>query len=664
MLARQLVSRLSRTHISYQIRVFSTAKGQNTAQASDRRELKVLKDISVRSAQKGYNTPLKSKQKVFQVAVQEHIPRDPKYKPPNFDPLVRLLKDQLESLQRLLLAGSVVSAEMLFMNIKEEAPLLVWNDMFSLFAKHEMLSKFEEYQRHMSKIGLRPDKTTFAIMINAYANVGDVDKMEATLQEMKSENLSPHPEVHVSLLSGFAKSGKTEQLLELFDSIRADGISRNLAMYTPVVKHLIDIGDEDRVMSYFRESSEEIMPVSVAPLYPLLVEVLEKKFGGDVEKIFTFLKQNSLLTEESCHAVTGSQGVNHGIPQARACLSLMKHYRIPCSSAAYLQIICAVPNGEQETILSVLREVLGANVAVDSQFLSQTISAFLVSMPTYNKIALFLGKLEALGLMLDRECYQVLLEYLKLRDKMGVENLFNRLVASGIKPNIPMYHTVMSTYSRVGMYRQIIVHMNDMRHKFNLTPDKYVYTTLMSALCRATEYDAALKVYDVFKALAIKPDLTTYGIIINCCSFGKMMTRTDYYFDEMTQVYHIHPTSSMWAALMTGWITSDDPQRVQYSIECYNRMKDQHQFATLPTNNLCVQFLRACMELKENLYSPAVAVRVEILSKNIVDLYSKAEVPLRIEDTEEFEDILYEMGTYWNNRKPNKKPRGPKKVQI
>merc|ERR1719487_1654217 len=87
------------------------------------------------------------------------------------------------------------------------------------------MDKAFELLTDMRGAGVSPDRITYSTLIKGHCFSGNIDAAFAVLREMRdTDGLAPDEVLYNSLLDGCAKEHRLQEALDLFASMRAEGV--------------------------------------------------------------------------------------------------------------------------------------------------------------------------------------------------------------------------------------------------------------------------------------------------------------------------------------------------------------------------------------------------------------------------------------------------------
>jgi len=102
---------------------------------------------------------------------------------------------------------------------------VTYNTMIDACARCGCMDKAFELLADMRAAGISPDKITYSTLVKGHCFSGNIDAAFAVLQEMQdTDSLVPDEMLYNSLLDGCAKEHRLQEALDLFATMRAEGV--------------------------------------------------------------------------------------------------------------------------------------------------------------------------------------------------------------------------------------------------------------------------------------------------------------------------------------------------------------------------------------------------------------------------------------------------------
>ena len=112
-----------------------------------------------------------------------------------------------------------------------------YNILLDAYTKANMSDKAEDLLRHMQSAKIKPDKVTYNTLMNCYTSVGDLDKAGDVMESMLRRRMRPLLITCGMLLDAYVKAREIEKAEQLLYTLWSVGnIKPNLMMYNILCK--------------------------------------------------------------------------------------------------------------------------------------------------------------------------------------------------------------------------------------------------------------------------------------------------------------------------------------------------------------------------------------------------------------------------------------------
>ncbi|XVF45495.1 hypothetical protein PTKIN_Ptkin02bG0211300 [Pterospermum kingtungense] len=120
------------------------------------------------------------------------------------------------------------------------------------------------------------------------------------------------------------------------------------------------------------------------------------------------------------------------------------------------------------------------------------------------------------------------------------------LIRTNFRPNIIVISSLIDMYSKCGSLKvgKRIFHITDNKQ------DPVLWNTMISALAQHGHGEEAVKMFDDMVKRGVKPDRTTFVVIINACSHSGLVQEGLRYFECISSDYGIIPDQQHYACLI------------------------------------------------------------------------------------------------------------------
>ncbi|XP_011087505.1 putative pentatricopeptide repeat-containing protein At1g56570 isoform X2 [Sesamum indicum] len=98
-------------------------------------------------------------------------------------------------------------------------------------------------------------------------------------------------------------------------------------------------------------------------------------------------------------------------------------------------------------------------------------------------------------------------------------DLFDKMVASGVRPDRIVFVAVLNACSHAGLVDEGLQYFKMMVHSYNITPDQEIYGCIVDLLGRAGRVKEA---YQLIEAMPFMPDESVWGAFLGACKAHKL----------------------------------------------------------------------------------------------------------------------------------------------
>ncbi|KAL8213816.1 hypothetical protein R6Q57_003265 [Mikania cordata] len=128
-------------------------------------------------------------------------------------------------------------------------------------------------------------------------------------------------------------------------------------------------------------------------------------------------------------------------------------------------------------------------------------------------------------------------------------HLFNEMLWANIRPDGPVFVSVLSACSHAGLTDTGLDYFDSMKMKYGLKPGPEHYSCVVDLLGRAGRLDDAQK---IIKSMPMEPDGAVWGALLGACKIHKNVDLAEYAFDR---VIKLEPTNIGYYVLLSNLYT-------------------------------------------------------------------------------------------------------------
>ncbi|KAL2939651.1 hypothetical protein RDABS01_033809 [Bienertia sinuspersici] len=393
------------------------------------------------------------------------------------------------------------------------------------------------------KAGFKPSEFTFAAVLGAGVELGDLFLGKQLHGFVAKTNYSPNIFVANALLEFYSKHDHVQEAEKFFHEMtEIDGVSYNII----ISGHAWE-GNYERSFALFEELQgtkfdRKNFPYST--MLSLAAQTVNLAIGRQIHCQCTVTTASSELQVGNAlldmYARCGKFEEANTIFQ-----SLPQEDTVPWTT----MISGLVQNGYHEKGLNTFTEMCRKNVKPDqSTFASILRATASVASPTlgrqlhslvvrsgfacnvfcgsalldmYAKCGSMTDAIRAFREMPNRNIVSwnaMISAYAQNGDGDGTINLFEEMISTGLKPDRATFLNVLTGCSHSGLVDQGVRYFNSISEVFNMEPRKEHYVTLVDILCRNGQFGKAEK---LIAEMPFTPDEIMLSSVLNSCRIHK-----------------------------------------------------------------------------------------------------------------------------------------------
>ncbi|OAQ33574.1 hypothetical protein K457DRAFT_68527 [Linnemannia elongata AG-77] len=437
--------------------------------------------------------------------------------------------------------------------------------------------------REIQELNLKPDLTTYTVLLEAHERNNDLESIMRTLEEMELVGISPSISAFNIALRAAGSNGDTVMLEKITELIRKAGLQMNINSYEIIIQglcanseleHALDIlGDMTVSVDEEGQPDENGRPtIDVRPSLQCFVPIIQ-------------LAQ-SLHETETAYLVLKMAEVQAGLA------------RIP--AVVYTDLMARAADDYLPAVEYCWKKgvkELGACPDEGSCMLVLNCAAHEKAPQLSAEVIQYMGEND-----MDFQEYHFapLLQAFSLAGKYkSAFNVLSIMRTSGMKPTILTATSLLKVLDEQGNINDAYTCMREM-HQEGKAIDVVAFNVLIEACGRAKNLTQAMSIFDAAASLSIKPDTDTYNALLTGCitdrnmSEGKnvilmmqkegvdpnvdtyqslitlCLTQINYedafmYLEEMKS-HDVIPSESIYTSLVRKLARENDP-RIKYAVE-------------------------------------------------------------------------------------------------
>ncbi|KAG0048076.1 hypothetical protein BGZ83_006922 [Gryganskiella cystojenkinii] len=279
--------------------------------------------------------------------------------------------------------------------------------------------------------GVTPNVVAYGAMIHAYCTADDMISAQAIYRQMIQAGIMPNHTIFGTLLGAYARSGDLTQMLSIYDAMRAEGLVANSYIYANLLFGLIKDGDMVAARRLFENMEEEGFGNNVLAHTILMKGYLDQGQVKESQEVYRNMVATGLIPNFETYAVMLHGHARRGEKkEGHALLNrIMKSQGLVVprtkDQLGDIEIPPTVLEGEEDDLLSRAHEGQFSSIGTERKPLK------VGAKP--NAIYTFTPLLDS---------------YAKEANLLAAKGMFNEIKDRGFEPNTVTYTILMDGYRR------------------------------------------------------------------------------------------------------------------------------------------------------------------------------------------------------------------------
>eukprot|EP00929_Paragymnodinium_shiwhaense_P001542 TRINITY_DN101778_c0_g1_i1.p1 TRINITY_DN101778_c0_g1~~TRINITY_DN101778_c0_g1_i1.p1 ORF type:complete len:833 (-),score=192.42 TRINITY_DN101778_c0_g1_i1:166-2664(-) len=247
---------------------------------------------------------------------------------------------------------------------RDDVDEIVFNSLLNVLGQIGDMQKMQMTLEKMRNFRVAPSAVTYGTIVKAYGRNKDIESVLKVWEEMRHRNLGVNPVTCGCVLDACVKCGFLEKALEIFQEMRAQGLHKNTVLYATLIKGLAKTRDLAAAVKLYQEMRKEKVPCNLV-VFNSLMDVCVR--AGDLHTAALFLQDMMSMGIEP-DLITFStliKGYSHTgeVHKAMALKQELKSRGLKCDEIMYNSLIdgCAKGRLPQEG-LAVFHDMMQSGV--------------------------------------------------------------------------------------------------------------------------------------------------------------------------------------------------------------------------------------------------------------------------------------------------------------
>ncbi|GAB4844531.1 hypothetical protein Ancab_037910 [Ancistrocladus abbreviatus] len=457
--------------------------------------------------------------------------------------------------------GSDKAWDLLHMVMKLDGPVEAasCNALLTGLVRQGEIGKMNLLMKEMKERCILPNVVTFGIVINQLCKSRRIDEALEVLEKMKSgENgvlVEPDVVIYNTLIDGLCKIGRQEEAFALLERMNS-GVQcvPNTVTYNCLIDGFCKVGELDKACELFDVISEKGVKPNVITVNTLVDGMCR---SGRISSALEFFhKMKDMGLEGNAVTYTSLIGALCNVNNINKAMDLFDEMRKKCTPDAivYYTLISGLSQaGRMDRADSVLSQMKKHGFYPDIGCYNMLISGF-CRKNKLDKAYELLNEMKTAGVRPDVVTYNTLVSHFsKKGDFQTALGELRNMLEDGLVPTVSTYGALIHAFCLCGDLNEAMKIFREMSSGTAVPPNTVIYNTLIDALCKAKEVEAALSLLDDMTAKGVRPNSNTFNSIFKGLQDMKWLDKAFELMDRMTE-QACHP-DYITMEVLTEWFS-------------------------------------------------------------------------------------------------------------
>lgn len=360
----------------------------------------------------------------------------------------------------------------------------------------QQMNKAIKLFKEMEDKGLKPDVSTYTMIIHGYCRATDMDRAIKWFHRMKRNQVEPDVFTYTTMIDGYMRMADVPNAEGLFRSMMTKGIRPNRVTYNTLMHQSIMQLDIETAVRFW----SNLVKAGLRPdVYSYAIMIHGLGMEGQLDKAWQ-LYDNMVQQQINVNEVVATtlMGMHVKAHDNNHAIQLFRRFfiqdRRPLTAHTRNVLLNAlIANADLPTIQSYYQQYLDfLNLPKDQRAASPPIlfeaGAHVVTFTTFMR------------------------SFLRRDDLPMVSQVYQDMMARGIKPTIVTYGILMLAHAYIPDPHSCNKILQEIKAA-GLAPNAVLYTIVMRAWAKAGKWEETKKTYEEMKAANIQPTKLTMSAL-------------------------------------------------------------------------------------------------------------------------------------------------------
>jgi len=248
---------------------------------------------------------------------------------------------------------------------KEDVDEIVFNSLLNVLGHVGDMLKLQQTLNRMMEYNVPPSAVTYGTVVKAYGRARDIDAVLKVWSDMRNRCLGINPVTCGCVLDACVKCGHLDKAMAIFQEMRLQGLHKNTVLYATLIKGLAKVRDLMGAVHLYQEMRMESVPCNLVT-FNSLMDVCVRCTNLPMAAMFLQDMISMGIDPDLITFSTLIKGYSHTgeVHKALALSKELKSRGLKCDEIMYNSLIdgCAKANKLQEGLM-VFEDMIQSRVA-------------------------------------------------------------------------------------------------------------------------------------------------------------------------------------------------------------------------------------------------------------------------------------------------------------
>ncbi|KAI8378420.1 hypothetical protein BD560DRAFT_390330 [Blakeslea trispora] len=378
--------------------------------------------------------------------------------------------------------------------LKKKTPRIVreYNKKIMKAVSESRLNKAIKLLRAMENNNIKPDVTSYTIIINGFCDQGDMIRAKRYFRRMLANGIKPDTYVYTSLINGYMREANIDRAEAMFRTMMQYGIKPTIVTYNILMHHSVRQLNMDSALKFWTNLLEAGLQSDVYTFAIVLHGLGDEGQVDDAWRIFKRMQQENVKPNPVVATTLMSMHVKQHDNQYA--IDLYRQFFAdkdfqPTPHTRNVLLNAVVGNADLKTIHKYYEQYKQHVEQTDS-----TTAPIFFSGPNVFAYTTFMRA------------------FLRRDDLSMVSQVYQDMVNRKVQPSLVSYATLMLAHAYVPDPESCMRIFNQLKSS-GVQLNAIIYTIVMRAWAKAGRWEQVRQTYEMMKTDNIKPTKMTLEVL-------------------------------------------------------------------------------------------------------------------------------------------------------